>query len=216
VQGVFGKKIEFKTILWKSVHSYAIQTAGALLDRDMEMYLYTNIFGLDTIQQDFRHGKADLFAIKRALNNHVLGEDTDPLQEEVDRKEGHVDQKGFWWFRDNQRPIDANEMDRVYHEDPHILRANEHVEMAFKGFRDVTIFTNLRVILIDPKGLIGKKVEYTSIPWTSIVAHAVRTAGKYIDFDTEVCFWTQQEFSAGKAGGENDPPIPPEPYVSYL
>jgi hypothetical protein len=217
VKGAFGKKVEFKTILWKSIHSYSIQTAGALLDRDMEMEIYTNILGWGTITQDFRHGKADLFAIQRVLNNHILGEDSDPLTDAVDSHEGHVDQKGFWWFRDNQRPLDAKEMDRVYHSEPRILRGNEHVEMAFKGRRDVTIFTNLRCIIIDPKGLIGKKVQYTSIPWKSMVAFGVRTAGKYVDFDTEVCFWTEKEFIPGSPGsGEDSPPVPPEPYVSYL
>ena len=130
----------------------------------------------------------------------------------------HIE-KGFWWFRDNQRPLDAKEMDRVYHSDPHILRGNEHVEMAFKGRRDATVFTSLRVIFIDPKGLIGKKIQYTSIPWKSIVGHAVRTAGKFVDFGTEVCFWTETEFIPGKAGNpENpeNPPVPLEPYVSYL
>jgi hypothetical protein len=216
VQGAFGKKIVFKTILWKSVHSYSVQTAGAFMDRDMEMNIYTNIMGMGTIKQDFRHGKADIFAVQKVLCNHILGEDTDPI-ENVDKHEGEVDQKGFWWFRDNQRPLDAVEMDRVYHSDPAILRGSEHVEMAFKGRRDVTVFTNLRIIIIDPKGLVGRQVEYTSIPWTSVVAHSVRTAGAFVDFDTEVCFWTEEEFYPGKAGGgENDPPVPPSPHVSYL
>jgi hypothetical protein len=215
VQGAFGKKIEFLTILWDSIKSYSVQTAGAFLDRDMEMKLYTNILGLDVIDQDFRHGKSDIFAVQKVLCNHILGEDTESLGN-VDKHEGQVDEKGFWWFRDNQRPLDVTEMDRVYHSQPNILRGNEHVEMAFKGRRDVTMFTNLRIILVDPKGLVGKQVEYTSIPWKSIVGHAVRTAGKYLDYDTEVCIWTEKEFVPGRAGSEDDPPVPPEPFMSYL
>jgi hypothetical protein len=89
--------------------------------------------------------------------------------------------------------------------------------MAFKGHRDVTLFTNLRVLLIDPKGLVGRQIEYTSIPWESIVGHAVRTAGAFLDFDTEVCLWTEKEFYPGRAGsGDDSPPVPPEPVVSYL
>lgn len=216
VQGIYGKKIEFVSILWKSVHAYSVQTAGAFLDRDMEMTLYTNVLGLDNVKQDFRHGKADLFAIQKILCNHILGASADLLTD-VPTHQGEVDDKGFWWFRDNQRPLDTVEMDCVYHSDPHILRSDEHIEMAFKGRRDVTMFTNLRIILIDPKGLVGKQVEYTSIPWKSIVGHAVRTAGKYLDFDTEVCIWTEKEFYAGRAGsGDDHPPIPPAPVVSYL
>jgi len=212
-----GKKVSFLTVLWKSVKAYKVQTAGSFMDRDMEMSIFTNILDLDTISQDFRHGKADLFAIQKVLCNHILGEDTDPLTN-VDYHEGQVDdQKGFWWFRDNQRPLDAVEMTRVYKSSPPILRGNEVIEMAFKGRRDITLFTNLRVLIIDPKAITGKRVEYFTLPWKSIVGHAVRTAGKFVDFDTEVCFWTEKEFAAGRAGaGEDNPPVPPEPLVSYF
>lgn len=152
VQGVFGKKIEFMTVLWSAIQSYSIQTAGAFLDRDMEMTLYTDILSMEKIKQDFRTGKCDIYMIQQILNNHILGEDTDPLPETT-TTEGIVDQKGFWWFRDNQRPLDAKELDRQYHTSPKLLRASEHVEMAFKGWRDMTIFTNLRVIIVDPKGM---------------------------------------------------------------
>jgi len=256
VQGALGKKVEFLSILWSSVMSYSVQTAGAFMDRDMELNLYTNILGLGRIEQDLRHGKADLFQLQKVLCNHILGEDTDPMPGSVRTShEGQVDEKGFWWFRDNQRPLDAVEMNRVYHSTPPILRGNETIEMAFKGHRDVTLLyvigssliddtasapreslaaplshpfffsstpkkltsTNLRVIMIDPKGLVGKKVEYTSLPWTSITAHAVRTASKWLDYDTEVCFWTEMDFYPGKAGGgEDSPPLPPRPEQSYL
>lgn len=77
--------------------------------------------------------------------------------------------------------------------------------------------TNLRVIIIDPKGLTGKKTEYHSLPWTSITAHGVRTAGKWVDFDTEVMFWTEMDFYPGRAGsGEDNPPEPPRPEQSFL
>jgi hypothetical protein len=217
VQGVFGQKIEFLSVLWSSIHSYSVQTAGAFLDRDMEMNLYTNILGLDHISQDFRHGKSDIFAVQKILCNHILGDDTDPFTD-LPTHQGEIDPKGFWWFRDNQRPLDTIEMDRVYHTPPtNILRGNEKVEMAFKGRRDITIFTNLRILLIDPKGLVGRAIEYTSIPWKAVVGHCVRTSGKFLDWDMEVGIWTEKEFSPGRAGsGEDNPPVPPEPFVSHL
>jgi hypothetical protein len=154
VQGVFGKKIEFQTVLWKSVCAYSIQTAGAFFDRDVEMYLHTNMLHWPTITQDFRKDRCNLFGIQRCLSNHILWrkhEEPPGTFSDVDLKQGHVDQKGFWWFRNNQRPLDAVEIDRQYHHDPPLLVGGEQVEMAFKGFRDVTLFTNLRVIVIDPK-----------------------------------------------------------------
>ena len=138
VQGVYGKKVGFFSVLWKSILAYSVQTAGAFFDRDMELCLYTNIPGVGRIEQDLRHGKADLFQLQKVLCNHILGEDTDPLQG-VTTHEGEVDEKGFWWFRDNQRPLDTVEMNNVYHSSPAILRGNETIEMAFKGHRDVTL-----------------------------------------------------------------------------
>jgi hypothetical protein len=81
VKGLIGKKIEFTLILWKSVHGYLVETAGAFLDRDTEMKLYTNINDMEEIEQDFRHGKANLFGIQKLLCNHILGEDTEPIPE---------------------------------------------------------------------------------------------------------------------------------------
>jgi hypothetical protein len=68
VQGL-GKKVVFQTLLWSSVHIFSVQTAGAFLDRDMELYLHTNIMdgGLACLTQDFRRGKSNIFAIQKHL-----------------------------------------------------------------------------------------------------------------------------------------------------
>jgi hypothetical protein len=219
VKGIFGKKIEFMTVLYSSIHGFSVQTAGAFLDRDTEMKLYTNMIGeLYEIKQDFRNGKANLFAIQKLLANHVLGEDKDPLPD-VDHYQGHQDTKGGFFglitgLRFDQRPIDAVAMDQVLHSDPPILQGMEHVEMAFQGHRDITLFTTKRCIIIDRKGLIGKQVEYFSLPWEKIVAFGIRSAGAFIDFDTEVQLYTEMGFypgEPGEAGSENSPPRPPIP-----
>lgn len=215
VQGITGKQIKFKSVLWSAIHAFSVQTAGAFFDRDTELKLYTKIMDMPEIKQDLRNGKANLFALQKVLCNHVLGEDKAPLPE-VDRREGEVDPKGNWWFRDNQRPLDAVEMDKVYHSEPPILQGSEVVEFAFKGRRDITMFTTKRLIIIDPKGLVGKQIQYTSVPWKSIVAFGIRTAGKYFDFDTEVIFSTEMDFIPGEAGDEDSPPIPAEPYMSQF
>ena len=83
------------------------------------------------INQDFRNGKANLFAIQKLLCNHVLGDDKDPLPD-IDRMEGHQDSKaGFFGLitglRFDERPIDAVAMDRALHSDPPILQGMEKV-----------------------------------------------------------------------------------------
>lgn len=50
---------------------------------------------------------------------------------------------------------------------------NERVEKAYILIRDLIVFTNTRLILIDKQGMTGKKVEYHSIPYKSITHFSV-------------------------------------------
>lgn len=116
-----------------------------------------------------------------------------------------------WWFRDNQRPLDCVEMERYYKDEIPILQGDEVVEYAFKGRRDITLFTTKRYVDIDPKGWKGQKVEYTSVPWSNVIAFGAKTAGKYLDTDCEVRLWTEMYMKPSR--GEDDPP---EPKMSFL
>ncbi|MFP7297414.1 PH domain-containing protein [Neobacillus niacini] len=69
-----------------------------------------------------------------------------------------------------------------------ILAANESIEKAYKLIRDLFIFTNKRLILVDKQGLTGKKVEYHSIPYKSITHFSIETAGSF-DLDAELKIW---------------------------
>ncbi len=69
-----------------------------------------------------------------------------------------------------------------------LLTANESIKSAYKVIRDTFIFTNKRLILIDKQGMTGKKVEYLSIPYKSIVHFSVETAGTF-DLDAELKIW---------------------------
>ena len=198
VKGITGKKVEFMTISWHNVHGFAVETAGTeWLDRDSELTIYTNIVGYSKIKQDFRNGKVDLWAVKTCINNKVLGKDTNILPN-VDLKEGHIDPGAPWWQKDNNRPLDAAQINEVFHSSPPVLRNNEVVELAFKGWRDIILFTTHRVLKVDPKGWSGKRIEYTSIPWRHIVAFAVKTAGKHADYDSEVKLWTEMDYQHGE------------------
>ncbi len=69
-----------------------------------------------------------------------------------------------------------------------IMADNETIELAYKEIRDMFIFTNKRLILIDKQGLTGRKVEYHSIPYKSITHFSVETAGHF-DLDAELKIW---------------------------
>lgn len=76
----------------------------------------------------------------------------------------------------------------VQQEYANILASHETVEKAYKLIRDMFIFTNKRLILVDKQGLTGKKVEYHSIPYKSITHFSIETAGNF-DLDAELKIW---------------------------
>ncbi|KTS03844.1 cytoplasmic protein, partial [Methylobacterium radiotolerans] len=66
--------------------------------------------------------------------------------------------------------------------------AGETARLAFKIIRDVFVFTERRVILIDVQGVTGSKVEFLSVPYRAIVRFSVETAGTF-DLDAELKIW---------------------------
>ncbi|GHH97672.1 PH domain-containing protein [Neobacillus kokaensis] len=69
-----------------------------------------------------------------------------------------------------------------------ILAPSERIERGYKLIRDLFIFTNKRLILVDKQGVTGKKVEYHSIPYKSITHFSIETAGSF-DLDAELKIW---------------------------
>lgn len=69
-----------------------------------------------------------------------------------------------------------------------ILLESETVEKVYKVIRDLWVFTNKRLVLVDKQGLTGSKVEYLSIPYKFITRFSVETAGKF-DMDAELKIW---------------------------
>lgn len=63
---------------------------------------------------------------------------------------------------------------------------DERVDMGFKTIRDEYYFTSHRILIIDVQGITGKKVKYLSIPYHSIKAFSVETAGGMFDSDSEL------------------------------
>ncbi|NDK56506.1 PH domain-containing protein [Pontibacter sp. BT213] len=73
-----------------------------------------------------------------------------------------------------------------------ILLDNEQIEKAYKLIRDMLVFTNKRLILVNKQGLTGSKVDYQSIPYSSIKMFSKETAGM-MDFDAELKIWLTGE-----------------------
>lgn len=73
-----------------------------------------------------------------------------------------------------------------------LLTDNENIELGFSLLRDVFMFTNKRLVLIDIQGLTGKKQEYLSLPYKHISRFSLETAGTF-DLDAELKIWISSE-----------------------
>jgi hypothetical protein len=69
-----------------------------------------------------------------------------------------------------------------------MLQADEKAVLAYKNGRDLFILTNKRIFIIDVKGLSGSRIAYKSVPYSSIRAFSVESAGSW-DRDTEFQCW---------------------------
>jgi Bacterial PH domain len=69
-----------------------------------------------------------------------------------------------------------------------ILAPGEGIEKAYQLIRDMFVFTDRRLIFVNRQGMSGKKVEYQSIPYRSIIRFSIETAGTF-DLDAELKVW---------------------------
>jgi hypothetical protein len=69
-----------------------------------------------------------------------------------------------------------------------VIAPGEKIETAYQLIRDLFIFTNKRLILVDKQGFTGNKVEYHSLPYKNITHFSVETAGHF-DLDAELKIW---------------------------
>lgn len=72
-----------------------------------------------------------------------------------------------------------------------ILIDGEIIEKAYKVIKDMILFTNKRLILVE-KQLVGTKVDYLSIPYFNIQKFSKESAG-ILDLDAELKIWLKSE-----------------------
>lgn len=66
-----------------------------------------------------------------------------------------------------------------------LLLPDEKIIGSYKAMRDGVVFTDKRIIAINVQGITGKKIDYSSLPYSKIVAFSVETAGSF-DLDSEL------------------------------
>ena len=72
------------------------------------------------------------------------------------------------------------------------LIESERIEKAYKVIRDMFVFTNKRLLLIDKQGVTGSKVEILTIPYSKITKFSKESAGHF-DMDAELKIWIGSE-----------------------
>lgn len=82
--------------------------------------------------------------------------------------------------------------EKLYEKYGKLIFEGEQIELGFKLVRDIYVFTNKRLILIDVQGLTGSKVEYKSLPYKNISRFSLETAGTF-DLDAELKIWISSE-----------------------
>jgi hypothetical protein len=78
--------------------------------------------------------------------------------------------------------IDPSEIQSTYGS---IMMPGEQVLTAFKTIRDTVFLTDLRFVLVNVQGITGSKKAVMSIPYRSIVAFSVESAGTF-DLDSDL------------------------------
>ncbi len=73
-----------------------------------------------------------------------------------------------------------------------ILIEDEQIERAYKLIRDMLVFTNKRLILVNKQGLTGTKIDYQSVPYKHIKSFSKESAG-IGDLDAELKIWLTGE-----------------------
>ena len=85
----------------------------------------------------------------------------------------------------NASEIDGRKLEPEF---ARVLATGERIEKAYKLIRDLVIFTDKRLIMVDKQGLTGSKVEYHSLPYRTITHFSIETGGHF-DLDAELKIW---------------------------
>jgi hypothetical protein len=85
----------------------------------------------------------------------------------------------------NASEINVEELEKEFQG---VLGEGEEISKAFVLVRDLIVFTNKRLILVDKQGLTGKKKEYHSIPYRSVTHFTIQSKG-HLDLESEMTLW---------------------------
>jgi len=79
-------------------------------------------------------------------------------------------------------------IEKIEEEFAPLLAPGESLQRAFSTIRDLIVFTDRRMILVNKQGVTAKRTEYRSIPYRAINMFSLETAGHF-DLEAELRIW---------------------------
>ena len=89
----------------------------------------------------------------------------------------------------NVTEVSAERLDKLFSD---VLVPDENIEKAYQLVRDLAVFTNKRLVLVDKQGMTGKKVQFLSIPYSKVAKFSKEGAGHF-DLEAELKIWVGSE-----------------------
>lgn len=99
-------------------------------------------------------------------------------------------------------------LESIHEEFAPLLAPGESLQRAFGLIRDLIVFTDRRLVIVNKQGVTAKKVEYRSVPYRSITMFSLETAGHF-DLEADLRIWLSGqpapiELSLGRNSGATD------------
>ncbi len=91
-------------------------------------------------------------------------------------------------FTGSSKNSDSAENRKLHTEYGQLISDGEIIEVGFTIMRDVFLFTNKRLIIVEVQGISGKQIEYLSIPYSKIMKFSVQSGGSF-DLNAELKIW---------------------------
>ena len=88
-------------------------------------------------------------------------------------------------FDSNAFNLEEIDLRKVRNEVLGLLIEGERIIMAFQTVRDQVVFTTKRILVVNVKGITGKKVAYLMYPYSKVQYFGIETAG-LMDIDCEL------------------------------
>ena len=192
-KGMGTKCNRFTSIPYSSIKAFSVQTAGgSAVSVNMSLkFWYGDSFHTVLFAKD----SVDLFEMQQYFNHKIFLHTrdavtsmttTDKKLETFSTDKDYIKQATntesvFNWIGNDAVQIDPQSLQNRFgfkSKSP-ILMPDEEVEIAYQARRDMVIITPIRFLLIDVKGISGKKIEFFSMRWQCVKAYSVETAGRF-------------------------------------